>query len=57
MIDTFLWIPYETETELSGFVINKCDLGIVMGSYLWQHLFQWDVVIDNGLWHCDGVSG
>ena len=44
------------EAELSGFVIDKRDLSIVMSGYLWQHLFQWNVVIDDGLWCCDSVG-
>ena len=49
LTDALLRVPYKAETESTGFVIDKRDLGIIMGGYLRQHLFQRDIVVDDGL--------
>ena len=49
-------IPNEMESEPADFFVSKCDLYIVMSGYLWQHLLQRDVVIDDGP-HGGGITG
>ena len=42
-----LRIPNEMETETADCFVGKRDLDIVMSGYLWQHLLQRDVVVDD----------
>ena len=47
-------IPNEMETETADCFVGKRDLHIVMSGYLWQHLLQRDVVVDDRL-HGGGI--
>ena len=54
LFDALLRIPYKAESELSGFFVDKSDFDIVVSGYLWEHFFQWDVVVDDRL-HGEGI--